>query len=280
LSLEEAANGVIRIAASSMSNVVKRVTTERGLDARDFPMVAFGGAGPLHAVLVARELQIRQVIIPLAPGHFSAFGMLVADLRSDYVRTMFLPMQNLDFARMEAIYRAMESEGEADVRRASASVGALLRQRGLDMRYVGQEHAVTVDVPLAAFENRDLAAIKRAFDAVHTVRYGYCSATEEAEIVSLRTSVSGPMPKPAAKLLAAGGTQPAVAPALRPVYFSAALGWRDTPVYARDSLLAGNQVEGPALIEEYASTTVMLPGDRMTVDAQGNLVIEVGNDIE
>ena len=280
LSLEEAANGVIRIAASSMSNVVKRVTTERGLDARDFPMVAFGGAGPLHAVLVARELQIKQVIIPVAPGHFSAYGMLVADLRRDYVRTLFMPSHSLDFPRMEAIFREMESEGEADVRRASTSVGALVRQRGLDMRYVGQEHAVTVDVPLAAFENRDVAAIKAAFDAVHTLRYGYCSATEPAEIVSLRTSVTGHMPKPAATVPAAGAGQGATQPAMRPVYFSATLGWRDTPVYARDSLAAGARIDGPALIEEYASTTVMLPGDRMVVDTHGNLVIEVGNDIE
>ena len=278
LSIEEAANGVIRIAASSMSNVVKRVTTERGLDARDFPMVAFGGAGPLHAVLVARELQIRQVIVPVAPGHFSAYGMLVADLRRDYVRTLFMPSQNLDFARMEAIFREMEEEGEADVRRASASVGELRRQRGLDMRYVGQEHAVTVDVPLPAFENRDVAAIKAASDAVHTLRYGYCSATEPAEIVSLRTSVTGHMPKPAASTAAAGRSD--VQPARRPVYFSAAIGWRDTPVHARDSLAAGTRIDGPALIEEYASTTVMLPGDRLTVDTFGNLVIEVGNDIE
>jgi len=280
LSLEEAANGVIRIAASSMSNVVKRVTTERGLDARDFPMVAFGGAGPLHAVLVARELQIKQVIIPVAPGHFSAYGMLVADLRRDYVRTLFMPSHSLDFPRMEAIFREMESEGEADVRRASASVGALVRQRGLDMRYVGQEHAVTVDVPLEAFENRDVAAIKAAFDAVHTLRYGYCSATEPAEIVSLRSSVTGHMPKPAATAPAAAAAQGAAQPGIRPVYFSAAAGWLDTPVYARDTLTAGTRIDGPALIEEYASTTVMLPGDRMTVDTYGNLVIEVGNDIK
>ena len=279
LSVEGAASGVIRIAASSMSNVVKRVTTERGLDARDFPMVAFGGAGPLHAVLVARELTIRQVIIPPAPGHFSAFGMLVADMRRDYVRTLFMPMHNLDFARMETIFSAMEADGETEVRRAASGAGALLRQRALDMRYVGQEHAVTVDVPLAAFETRDLGAIKRAFDAVHTLRYGYCSATEAAEIVSLRASVAGAMPKPSAKIVGAGGSQPDTAAAIRPVYFTAATGWRDTPVYAREALQAGNTISGPALIEEYASTTVIFPGDTMTVDRHGNLVIEVGNDI-
>ncbi len=280
LSVEEAANGVIRIAASSMSNVVKRVTTERGLDARDFPMVAFGGAGPLHAVLVARELQIRQVIIPNAPGHFSAFGMLVADLRRDYVKTLFMSLQSLDFAYMEAIYGEMEGEGEADVKRGSTSVGAIERRRALDMRYVGQEHAVTVDVPMSAFETRDVDVIKRAFDAVHVQRYGYCSITEASEIVSIRTSVSGHMPKPATAAIGAGTARPVALPTLRPVYFAAAEGWRDTPVYARVQLLAGNRIEGPALIEEYASTTVVLPGDRLSVDGGGNLLIEVGNDGE
>ena len=279
LSPEEAANGIIRIATSSMSNVVKRVTTERGLDARDFPMVAFGGAGPLHAALVARELQIKQVIVPNAPGHFSAFGMLVADLRRDYVKTLFLPMPNLDFARMEPVFVAMETEGETDIRRGSPSVGRLQRNRALDMRYVGQEHAVTVDTPLLAFETRDVEIVKRAFDAVHLQRYGYCSATESAEIVSLRASVTGHMPKPVATAIAAGTALPSAQPQRRPVYFSASLGWRDTPIYARAALLAGNRIDGPALVEEYASTTVVLPGDRLSVDPHGNLVIEIGNDI-
>ena len=277
LSIEEAANGVVRIATSSMSNVVKRVTTERGLDARDFPLVAFGGAGPLHAVLVARELQIRQVIIPNAPGHFSAFGMLVADLRSDYVRTLFMALPSFDFARVEAIYREMEAQGTADISRGSPSVGTLERRRALDMRYVGQEHAVTVAVPMAAFETCDVGIIKRAFDAEHVQRYGYCSATEPAEIVSLRSTVSGPMPKPVLAPIAAGSAAPAVEPDLRPVYFAAG-GWRQTPVYPRDALLAGNRIDGPALIEEYASTTVLLPGDRLSVDRYGKLLIEVGND--
>ena len=277
LPIEEAANGVLRIATSSMSNVVKRVTTERGLDARDFPLVAFGGAGPLHAVLVARELQIRQVIIPNAPGHFSAFGMLVADLRSDYVRTLFMALPSFDFARVEAIYREMEAQGTADVSHGSPSVGLLARRRALDMRYVGQEHAVTVEVPMLAFETCDVDIIKRAFDAEHVQRYGYCSATEPAEIVSLRSTVSGPMPKPALAPIATGSAAPAAEPSLRPVYFAAG-GWRPTPVYPREMLLAGNRIDGPALIEEYASTTVLLPGDRLSVDRYGNLLIEVGND--
>lgn len=280
LSIERAAEGIVRIAAATMSNVVKRVTTERGLDARDFPMVAFGGAGPLHATLVARELQIRQVIIPNAPGHFSAFGMLVADLRRDFVKTLFVPLAAIDFAAFEQQFGPLEREGERDVRAASHGIAQIVVNRSLDMRYVGQEHAVTVDVPVAAFHARDTAQIKRLFDAVHTQRYGYASATEQAEIVSIRTSVSGTMVKPALSHAAKGGIDPPndALTGKRPVYFAQAKGWVDTPVYWRERLLAGNRITGPALIEEYASTTVALPGDKIEVDALGNLVIEVGSD--
>ncbi len=261
-----------------MSNVVKRVTTERGLDAREFPMVAFGGAGPLHAVLVARELQIGQVIIPNAPGHFSAVGMLVADLRRDFVRTLFMPLGDIRFDDLEAAFTAMETEGEQDVRRASPAMSAVQVTRSLDMRYVGQEHAVTVDVPVEAFRAHDGAKVKALFDATHTQRYGYCSENELAEIVSIRTSVAGVMPKPGIADIARGEATPPreASNGVRPVYFSEAGGWVDTPTFQREKLLAGNAIAGPALIEEYASTTVVLPGDRLTVDRHGHLVIEVG----
>ncbi|MES2534366.1 MAG: hydantoinase/oxoprolinase family protein [Pseudomonadota bacterium] len=277
LDAEVAAEGVIRIATSTMSNVVKRVTTERGLDARDFPMVAFGGAGPLHAVLVARELQMPRVIIPNAPGHFSAYGMLVADLRRDYVRTRFTPLEDVSFPDLNALYQDMEAEGTGEIRRAAVHVGAIRVTRGLDMRYVGQEHAVSVEIPVSVFDAGDWQQIKRLFDAVHLQRYGYCSDAERAEIVSIRTSVSGDMPKPTIAEIAAGGPEPEAAPEIRPVYFSAEDGWQQGRVYQRAGLRAGNRIAGPALIEEYASTTVILSGDHLEVDKFGNLIIEVAN---
>ncbi len=278
MSVEEAAEGVIRIAAVTMSNVVQRVTTERGLDARDFPMVAFGGAGPLHAVLVAKELQMPRVIIPNAPGHFSAYGMLVADLRRDYVRTLFTSLDALDFDEINKQYRTMEEEGQDEIRRAAVKVGDIRIERGLDMRYVGQEHAVSVDIPMEVFESKDLATLKSLFDAVHLKRYGYCSDNEKAEIVSIRTSVSGDMPKPVLADLPKGEADPDVAPTISPVYFTSKAGWQDARIYQRENLKWGNRIAGPALIEEYASTTVIFPGDELHVDKFGNLVIEVAND--
>jgi N-methylhydantoinase A len=278
LGIEQAAEGIVRIAASTMSNVVKRVTTERGLDAREFPMVAFGGAGPLHVSLVARELQIGTVIIPNAPGHFSAVGMLLADLRCDYVRTLFGRLADAAFDALEHQFAELEAQGRAQVHRAAPQIPEVRIERALDMRYVGQEHAVTVDIPLGLFRTGERSRIKALFDQTHLQRYGYCSEEEPAEIVSIRTSVTGVMPKPPMPDIASGGLAPSAEAhsGTRPMYLAGA--WLETPTFRRDCLRAGNRIAGPALIEEYASTTVVLPGDQLSVDRIGNLVIEVGHD--
>src|SRR6185437_12915843 len=212
-----AADGILRIATTAMSYAVKGVTTERGLDVGDFALVAYGGAGPLHAVAIARELGIRKVIIPTAPGVFSAFGMLFSDLRYDYVRTWFTRLDDADFAAMERIYGELEAQGRNAI--ASAAV---------------QPEQIT---------------LKRAAD----------------------------MRKPPHETIAAGDAAPPAAAhaGKRPVYFGQ--GFIDTPTFARAHLLAGNRIEGPALIEEHASTTVVLPGATVEVDQFGNLVIAVGN---
>ncbi|MDE0335392.1 MAG: hydantoinase/oxoprolinase family protein, partial [Defluviicoccus sp.] len=143
--------------------------------------------------------------------------------------------------------------------------------------YVGQEHAVTVDLPMDVFENRDREAIKAHFDAMHELRYGTNAPAENAEIVSLRTTVTGVMRKPAFETVKTGGPEPSGAArrGKRPVYFDEAGGFVDTPTYVREALLAGNRIEGPALVEEHASTTVVMPGDTLEADRFGNLVITV-----
>jgi N-methylhydantoinase A len=266
LSVEAAADGIVRIAVASMANVVKRVTTERGLDARDFPMVSYGGAGPLHAVLVARELQIREVVVPNAPGHFSAYGMLAADLRRDFVRTVFTRLADAPFDTFSSVLDDAEAAGRADMKGSAISL-----QYGADMRYVGQEHAVTVDFPSDLVRARDTQGIKAAFDAAHEERYGYASADEGAEIVSLRVSIIGELAKPFPPKLGKGATP---RPTSRPVCFTGD-GFVDTQVFSRPALKAGNRIDGPALVEEYGSTTVVPPGASLAVDDFGNLRIEV-----
>ncbi|AVS85774.1 5-oxoprolinase [Paracidovorax avenae] len=275
----EAADGILRIAVTQMSHAVKAVTTERGLDAGSFTMVVYGGAGPLHASAIAREIGIRKVLIPYAPGYFSAYGMLFSDLRYDYVRSVFRKLNDVSFDEIEEAYRKMEDEGRAALEQSGVKADGVVIERAADMRYVGQEHAVTVDLPLAFFESRDRSAIKRQFDELHKVRYGTSAPKEPADLVSLRVTVLGTMKKPPRHKVAQGSDKPE-ADALRtvkPVYFRAG-GWADTPVFKRDLLRAGNRISGPALIEEHASTTVVQPGDALRVDELGNLQIAIGSD--
>jgi N-methylhydantoinase A len=271
----KAAEGILRIATTKMAHVVRWVTTERGLDAADFALVAYGGAGPLHASAVARELGIARVVIPRAPGHFSAYGMLVADLRRDFVNTWFTTLADAPFARMEQIFADMETRGRETVMRRQ-SVERTNSTRGADMRYVLQEHAVTVDLPVELFQQQDRDGIKRRFDAVHQTRYGFSVPSERAEIVSLRGAVIGEMRKPAFEPIAKGEAKPGAGAGRgsRSVYFASA-GFVDAPTFERAALQAGNRIDGPALIEEHASTTVLHPGDRLEVDAFGDLIIEI-----
>jgi N-methylhydantoinase A len=179
---------------------------------------------------------------------------------------------------MEAIYAELEAEGVAAIRATSVRSGEVAVARAADMRYVGQEHAVTVDLPKALFKSQDRDGIKRHFDEVHERRYGTSAPAERAELVSLRTTVTAVMAKPALGRIREGKPAPAdgARRGSRPVFFSETAGFKDTPTFARDGLLAGNRIAGPALIEEHASTTVVQPGDEVAVDAFGNLVISVG----
>ncbi len=277
LDLTEAADGILRIATTKMSHMVRWVTTERGLDAADFSLVAYGGAGPLHAAMVARELRIARVVIPRAPGHFSAYGMLVADLRRDFVKTWFTPLAEASFPAIEEIYAEMEGRGRAAIGRSKVAIVAVEVRRAADMRYVGQEHAVTVELPLELFRSQDRDGIKKRFDAVHETRYGYSAAARE-----------GGDREPAQRRhrsVAQAGLRAGRGRSIR----AAATGLSRHPSgllrrgrsprrygELRSCGARGRQSRrGPALIEEYASTTVIHPGDIVTVDGFGNLVIEI-----
>ena len=271
----QAAEGILRIAASTMSHVVTRVTTERGLDAGDFMMVAYGGAGPLHASLVARELRIPKVIIPPSPGHFSSYGMLVADLRKDSVRTWFKPVSQIKFDELEQIYADMETEGKELIKKHVKPGEQLIMKRGADMRYAGQEHSVTVELPLELFTKQDSKGIKSAFDQMHMQRYAFNSIQSQAEIVSLHSSVIGFLPKPMVKKQVPNTNS--LTNKVRKVFFKQSGGFVDTNIYQRNDLSYGIKLAGPLLIEEYASTTVLLPGDELEVSEYGDLIITIGS---
>ena len=277
ISAKEAANGILRIATTTMSYAVKGVSTERGLDAASFPLIAYGGAGPLHACAIAREIGMAQVIIPKGPGHFCAFGMLHSDLRYDFVRTWFNKLADVSFAELKAVYKDLVSQGKRALDNSRIKLAKVTVAYAADMRYVGQEHPVTVDLTESVMKKGDRQAIKALFDAVHLRRYGTCAPKEAAEIVSLRATVSGIMKKPPLETIAKGSAQAlkSAQTGSRSVYFAELNKSVMTPTYQRDALKAGNRLVGPALVEEYASITVVLPGDRLRVDVYGNLVIDI-----
>ena len=278
LELIEAADGILRIAVTAMSYAVKAVTTERGLDAGRFVMIVYGGAGPLHASGIAREIGIKRVLIPFSPGHFSAYGMLFSDLRYDYVRSCFQKLATVPFVELEGLYRDMEEQGSDAIGKSTLAPEHTRFTRFADMRYVGQEHAVTVELSRELFERQDREAIKRAFDEVHKERYGTFAPHEAADLVSLRVTAIGTMEKPPRRELRQGGAAPPVESlrAHKQVYFPAG-GLCRTPIHLRTELLAGNTIKGPALIEEHASTTVLWPGDELIVDRLGILDIGIGS---
>ena len=227
---------------------------------------------------VARELGIRQVLIPIAPGHFAACGMLRSDLRNDFTRSVFQQLSEFSFDEIEAHYQDMEAEGAALIKNSGVPVERIVVHRSVDMRYVGQEHAATLELPLELFVNKDRAGIRLLFDESHERLYGYASKEGDAELVSVRSATQGIVPKAKQKRIEAGvETPPAeAATGSRSVHFQVAGGFVDCPTYKRTALKAGNRIAGPVLIEEHASTTVVFPGDTVSVDELGNLVITIG----
>jgi N-methylhydantoinase A len=274
LSMARSAGGILAIAVSSMANAVRAVTTERGLDPRDFTLIAYGGGGPSHALAVARELAIRNVIIPQAPAHFSAFGMLLADFRRDFVLTQLERLADLSIVDLESRYQQLERDGVAALEQAGIATDQVMFERAADMRYIGQEHAVAVAVPPRFQGDAAREAIKRAFDEAHALRFSHSAPEEPAELVSLRVSVFGRVSKPDLPRVSAGGAEPPASSrrADRQVLLEG-----DAPVtcavYDRLQLLAGNIVIGPSVIEEPATSTLLGVGDRAAVNEYGHLVI-------
>jgi N-methylhydantoinase A len=274
---ERAAAGMLEVATSAMANAVRQVTLQRGMDPRDFTLFAYGGGGPLHASAVARELQIQTVVIPQAPGLFSALGMLLADLRRDYVQTLFARLHDLDMAQLEQAFQALEAEGRAALERSGIATDRVVFERAADMRYVGQEHSVAVRMPEHIGQEADRASVKRLFDDAHQQQYSHSAPAESADLVSLRVTAIGQLGKPSLPEIPRGDrTPPAAARTGSRETVFAGHGTLETAIYDRDHLLWGNTIDGPAVIEESASTTVVEPGDTVTVNRFGHLVMTVG----
>ena len=266
LGRDAAAAGVIRLADVKMALAVRSITTERGLDPRDYALVAYGGGGPLHAVAMARELGIPRVVVPPSPSTFSAWGMLATDLRHDLVRTVLEPLDATDAAWAGARYLEMQREIEEIL----PPVGAPVMHRAADLRYLGQEHTVTVIVGDLA----DWPELRGRFDEAHRRAYGYAAAEVPVQLLNLRLAVTFPLEHPRLPTLpsAAGGAAPFET---RKIYSMLAQEAVEHRVFQREWLRAGHRIDGPAAVEEDGTTTIIDAGDALTVEPHGCLVIEV-----
>jgi len=276
LDLTRAAFGITKIADTNMAHAVRTMTVQRGYDPREFVMVAYGGAGPAHAVSVARELGIKTVVVPPYPGVFSAIGMLLADARDEYVLSHVRAFDKVVPEEMDGLFAEMETRGVSVMMSADFSRDRIVLKRALEMRYVGQEFTLIVDLHERSLSERAMKELRERFNTIHEVRYGHAFAQVLPEIVSLRLHVYGLYSKPELGLGTSEGQIPAKkAPGLRSVYFEDC-GFVECKIYRREDLVNQKPIQGPAIIEEVSSTTVVYPQDTFQVDPMGNLVIGLG----
>jgi N-methylhydantoinase A len=268
----ELAAAIIAIANDNMANATRMVGVERGHDPRDFALIAFGGAGPLHGVAIARQLGVPRVIIPIAPGNLSALGLLLADLRVDRLWTQAMRSDHADLSTLNARFSRMREQAMAELR-DEGFTGEPSFEYALSLRYLGQNYEHEVPLPTLPLTHQSLDGLFASFHRIHTELYGYHMADAVVEIISGRVTATGSIPKPSLPRIAASAT--AAPDHQRPVYFRDA-GWLETPIYRRGALGAGCVIEGPAVIEEAGSTTLLDPGCRLTVSENGLLLIDVG----
>ncbi|MGH9775554.1 MAG: hydantoinase/oxoprolinase family protein [Candidatus Acidiferrales bacterium] len=264
--VEQFARGILDVVDATMEKAIRVISVQRGYDPRDYALVAFGGAGALHACALAAALEMPRVLVPKFPGALSALGILRADVVKEFSRTIFLPVASRRkcVRALEGEFRRLESRGFAEMRAENVPARSVRIERLLDMRYAGQSYELTVSA-----EGDFLAAFHRG----HERRFGYADPARTAEIVSIVSRFTGKTPKPALPRSRAAGPSPRAALAgMRRAFFD---GRRfQTPVYHREKLRTGNLFVGPAILTEYTATTLVPPGWRGRVDAFENLILE------
>lgn len=273
ISVDEAALGIIKIVNTNMSALLQSVTIKRGYDPREFALVAFGGAGPLHAAAIAQELNIPTIIVPMNSGAFSAWGMLMADLRHDFALTHIRPMEQVQVEEIQAMFRDLEARLAEIFRQENVAEADITVTHELDLRYLGQEHTLSVTVP-RNFTEADKTLASKAFDELHYAIYGHNAPNEPKVMVSLKAIGIGKVKKPTLKAIPKGGPtpQPEALTGQRRVYRGNG-DYEPFTIVRRERLLAGNVIPGPAVIEEATATTVVERDQICTVDAYGNLIL-------
>lgn len=277
LSYIESANGMLDILYSNLSGGIKIVSIQKGYDIREFSLLAFGGAGPLHASQLMKDLDINRVIIPLAPGNFSATGELFAEIQYDYVRTLVMPIEKVNFEEYNLIFNQLILEAKKDLKKENINEDSIIFKGTSDIRYAGQSWELNIPVPIMVNSNKNLLEIKHDFNNKHKKTYGYNLKDENTVLVNIRLSAIGSIPK---AVFASSSKHKRKTVSIindaykgnREVFFNNS--FIHCPIYDRDELYTGNIIAGPAIIEEYGSTTVVLNNQKAFIDELKNIIIE------
>jgi len=267
------AEGILQIAVTKMASAIKEISVERGYDPRDYVLVPYGGAGPMHAAQIAEELGVSTILVPQFPGNLSALGLIVSDLRLDDVRSWMRTWNGLDRESLEQEFRTLEKDSLASLKREGFDAPEIFLQRSLDLRYKGQ--AFELMIPLG--QDDCPQKVEERFHQRFREAYGHYHPEHPIELVNLRLSSFGRVSKPLLPPCEGGRTSAEQArKEERPAFFQGKF-W-DTPVYERASLPGEEKLKGPAIIEEKGATTVVPPGWRVGVDAHGNLMVKRGTE--
>jgi N-methylhydantoinase A len=270
----QAAHGIVEIANAHMMGAMRLISVQRGYDPRHFVLVAFGGAGPLHANALARDLAIPTVLIPPSPGIASALGLLMTDIKHEFVATRRQVLTQLQPPALEALFADFAAQGDELLAREGVAAAQRRLLRSVDLRYAGQSHELSLAVPSGTLTSQAVAELHEQFHAAHARAYGYDAREDAVELVNVRLAALGVSPKPRLPELPRGDRDPTEAlKGQRPVWFSETAGFAPCPVLDRTRLCWGNVVPGPAVIEELDATTLVHPGYQATVDQYGNILI-------
>jgi N-methylhydantoinase A len=276
ISLIEAASGIVHLTVMNMTNAIRNITIERGHDPREFGLFCYGGGGGLFAGALLRELEMAKAIIPLNPATFSAWGLLNSDFREDLTRTSIVPLSNLTAEELKRRLATLEYEARDRIKMYGTSAYEIVIVHYAELRYQGQEHTVRVTIKTDDLDVPELATLRARFHDSHEKAYAHSLPAQPVELVSLHLSAIGMTQKPQVGEHSPRNYDPGDAlKASRKVYLAGDKNPVDCPVYDREKLLLGEGMKGPAIVEEWTSTALILPGQQLKVDRYGNLIISM-----
>jgi N-methylhydantoinase A len=272
LSVTETAAGIVRIAEANMLASMRVNSVQKGYDPRNFTVIAYGGAGPMVASTLAKDLGSTKVLIPFHPGIFSAIGMLATDVRFDFMQSYMTGIDQADLETLNSMYEQLEHQARDTLAREHRENEHILRTA--DLRYLGQNYEISTPIPAGKLTLNELGMIRENFNSQHMKLYGHNKPNEKLELISLRVAIIGVITKPRFRKAPLPGGMTKALKGKREVYYRAEKGFLKSNVYEREYIPTGERLQGPAIIEEMDSTIIINPGQSACVDDYGNFVIE------